>query len=163
MEDNMPTDAIAYPRLKEFKFRVEINGYPAALVSEFDPGAETIAITEHAGAGQNHPVKEAGMVKFANAILKGVVPIDGPGGTYFQQWIDACQDVKTGDGGRPQQYYRNFSMYELDPTGNPSRTWEFKQGFIAEYKLGNRNSLSQDKDVIEEVDIAYTSRTQESG
>jgi hypothetical protein len=160
MEDNMPTDAVAYPRLKEFKFRVEINGYPAALVSEFDPGTESIGVTEHAGAGQNHSVKEGGMIKFGNAILKGVVPLFGPGGTYFYDWLTACQDAATGNGGPPATYYRNFSMYELDPAGNPARTWEFVQGFIAEYKLGNRNSLSQDKDVIEEVDIAYTSRTQ---
>ena len=155
----MATDAIAYDRLKEFKFRVEINGLPAALVKEFNPGARTHGVTEHAGAGMNHSVKEAAMIRFENATLRMVVPLEGPGRSYFEEWLNQAEDPMTGNGGRPASYQRQFSMYELDPAGNPIRVWEFIKAFPVHYNLGNRNSLSDNADAIEEIAIAYTSRS----
>jgi hypothetical protein len=154
----MATDATAINRLKEFKFRVEINGYPAALCHEFNPGDRTHGITTHAGAGQNYAVKEVGMITFGNAVMRQVVPLEGPGRQYFDAWMNQGQDPMSGNGGRPADYMRNFTMYELDPMGNPSRAWEYKRAFPVRHVPGNRNAQSENKDVIEEIEIAYTKR-----
>jgi len=154
----MATDATAINRLKEFKFRVEINGYPAALCHEFNPGERTHGITTHAGAGQNYPVKEVGMIQYGNCTMRQVVPLEGPGRTYFDNWLNQGQNPLTGNGGKPSEYQRNFSMYELDPAGNPSRIWEYKGGFPVRQVPGNRNAQSENADVIEEIEIAYSWR-----
>lgn len=158
----MPTEAIAVSRLKEFKFRVEINGFPVALVQDFDPGQRSIAVVESAGAGQNHPVKEAGMMSFGNAILKNVVPTEGMGKTFWENEMNRAQDPATGNGSPPSAYWFNFSMYELDNAGNPVTAYEFYQAFVTSLKPGNRSAVTKDKNVIEEVEIAYTSRQKRS-
>jgi phage tail-like protein len=154
-ELTMAVDARAIERHKVFKYRVEINGYPVALVQEAKIGKAEIGVSEHAGAGQNHPVKEAGMLSFEGCTLKTVVPLDGPGKTYWQTWLDKIQDPKTGNGMRPSAYRQDFSLYDLDPQGNPIRTWEFKNAWIKSYDPGERKSLDKDKDTIEELVITY--------
>jgi len=155
----MTTEACVVPRLKEFKFRFEINGLAVALVKEFNPGKRTHGVTEHAGAGQNFPCKEAGMLKYENAVLKTVVPVDSTGRDYFEEWANLVQDPKTGNGMMPALYKRVGSLYELKPTGEPSRVWMFYGMFPVDYDLGNRSSESADKDVIEEIHFAYSYRT----
>ncbi len=154
----MPTDACAINRLKEFRFRLEINGYPSALCRGFNPGDRSHGVTEHAGAGQNYPCKEVGMIRYGNATLRQIVPLEGPGRIYFEQWMNLGQDANTGNGEIPAKYMKNMSLYELDPNGDPSRVWEFKRAFPVNYSLGNRDSLAEASDVIEEISIAYTKR-----
>jgi phage tail-like protein len=154
----LATEANALNRLKEFKFRVEINGYPAALCHEFNPGERTHGITSHAGAGQNHVSKEVGMMSFGNCVMRQVVPLEGPGRQYFDIWMNQGQDPVSGNGGKPTDYQRNFTMYELDPAGNPSRAWEYKKAFPVRHVPGNRNAQSENADVVEEIELAYTER-----
>lgn len=154
----MAQQGIIYQRVKEFKFRVEVNGFPVALVEEFDPGERTIAVVESNGAGQNHPVKEAGMLKYGNAKLRNVVPTEGEGKIFWERAMNMAQDPNTGNGMAPSGYWFNFSMYELDNEGNPVRATEFYQAFVCDYKMGNRSAMTQDKNAIEEVEMAYTDR-----
>ena len=154
----MPTDANAVNRLKEYKFRLEINGYPSACCHEFNPGDRTHGVTTHAGAGQNYTVKEVGMISYGNCVMRQVVPLDGPGRNYWDIWLNQGQDPETGNGGRPSDYMRNFTMYELDPAGNPSRAWEYKGAFPVRHVPGNRNAQSENADVVEEIEIAYSVR-----
>jgi phage tail-like protein len=154
----MATETYAIPRLKEFKFRVEINGLLVALVQDFDPGDRIHSITEHAGAGQNHPSHETGMVKFNDAVLKLVVPAEGVGRDYFEVWANQAQDPRTGNGGLPRQYQRNVSFYEMKPDGNVSREWTLIRAQISHYRLGNRHSLTENRDVIEEIHLKYEYR-----
>jgi len=154
----MATEANAINRLKEYKFRVEINGYPAALCHEFNPGDRTHGVTTHAGAGQNYTCKEVGMITYGNAVMRQVVPLEGPGRNYFDNWMNQGQDPATGNGGKPNDYMRNFTLYELDPAGNPSRAWEYKKAFPVRHVPGNRNAQSESADVVEEIEIAYTKR-----
>lgn len=154
----MPVDATAIPRLKDFKYRVEINGLEAAMVQEFEPGTRTHGVTVHSGAGMNHVVKEVGMIGFSNAVLRTVVPVDGPGRSYFEDWMDQGQDPTTGNGLMPRAYQRNFSVYELGPDGTPSRAWEFFRAFPVSYKVNAKSSLDDSQDVIEFIELAYTTR-----
>lgn len=151
----MPTDAIASAKVKIWKYRVEVNGLPAYLVEEFDPGKRSIAVVESAGAGQNYADKEAGMMKFDNAKLKNTLPVDGPGKMFWATQMDKAQDPRTGNGLPPTSYRFNFTMYELDNAGNPIRAWEYHQAFVADYTPGQKNSLTTDKNAMEEVEIAY--------
>jgi hypothetical protein len=154
----MPTTACAIPRLKDFKYRVEINGLEAAAVQEFEPGTRTHGVTVHSGAGQNHVCKEVGMIGFSNAVLRSVVPVDGPGRIYWEDWMDQAQDPATGNGGMPAQYQRNFSVFELAPNGSPSRVWEYIKGFPVSFKVNAKSSLDDSTDVLEFVEIAYNRR-----
>jgi phage tail-like protein len=154
----MATDAYSIEALKEFSYRVEINGLPVAMVQEFNPGSSKIGVSERAGAGQNHVIKEAGMLSFDHATLKSVVPIEGAGLSYWQDWMNQVQDPKTGIGTRPKQYKRNFSVYNIGPDGTPLRVWEFYGGWISEYKPGDLKSKEDKNDVIEEVQITYDHR-----
>ena len=154
----MPVTADGIPRLKDFKYRVEINGLEAAVVQEFEPGTRTHGVTVHSGAGQNHVSKEVGMVGFSNAVLRTVVPIDGGGRVYWENWMDQAQDPITGNGGIPAVYQRNFSVFEMDPTGTPSRVWEYYQAFPVSYKTNAKSSLDDTNDVLEFVEIAFSRR-----
>jgi hypothetical protein len=149
---------VVYERVKEFKFRVEVNGFPVALVEEFDPGERSIAIVESNGAGQNHPVKEAGMLKYGNAVLRNVIPTEGNGTIFWERAMNMAQNPATNNGLPPSGYWFNFTMYELNNEGNPVRATEFYQGFVSNYKMGNRSALTEDKNAIEEVEIAYVDR-----
>lgn len=142
-------------RAKEFKFRVEINGLDSVLVQEFSIGKQSIAITEHAGAGQNHPTKEAGGVKFENATLRMVLPLEGEGGRFFLEKMRISQDASTGNGQPPSAYKFVFSLYENNPADAPVRIRTFYGAQIVGFNTNNKSSLGFDKDVIDEIEIAY--------
>jgi len=149
-------EATAITVLKDFKFRVEINGLECALVQEFNPGSRSHGVAEHAGGGQNFTVKEAGMIKYNDAVLKMVVPIEGPGKRYFYDWMNQAQDPSTGNGLSPKEYRRNFSVYEEDNSGTPVRVWEYYMAFPSSFDLGNKSAHSVDKNVIDEIRITYS-------
>ena len=151
----MATDALASAKVKVWKYRVEVDGLPAYLVEEFDPGKRSIAVVECAGAGQNYADKEAGMMQFDNAKLKTVLPVDGPGKMFWSKKMDMAQDPSSGNGLPPSGYRFNFTMYELDNASNPVRAWEYHQAWVCDHTPGQKNSLTRDKNAIEEVEIAY--------
>jgi hypothetical protein len=154
----MPTTACAIPRLKDFKYRVEINGLEAALVQEFEPGTRTHGVTVHSGAGQNHVCKEVGMIGFSNCVMRTVVPIGSDQRLYFEQWLNEAQNPDTGNGGMPAKYQRNFSVFELGPAGDPVRCWEYYRGFPVSYKVNAKSSLDDSTDVLEFIEITYNKR-----
>ncbi len=154
----MALEAHVVPRQKEFKYRVEFNGYPIAYVQSFSAGERTIGVTEHAGGGQNHVSKEGGMNKYADAVLKVVVPIEGVGLNFWEDWMNQVQNPTTGNGLNPSQYWRNFSMYELRPDGTAVRVWEYYRSFPSHMKPGERTATAADKDYIEEIHISYEFR-----
>lgn len=151
----MAEDNYAFNRLKEFKFRFEVNGLVAARVQECNPGKQTISVTEHAGAGQNHPFPEPGGMKFGKLVLKVVVPDSGNGGMYFSNWMQLCQDAQTGNGAPISACFRNCSLYEMDNAGISVRTTEFYYAFVSEQGTINKVSTAWDKDVIDEIEITY--------
>lgn len=151
----MASNTGSFSRLKEFKFRVEVNGFDALYVQEFNIGKRSISVTEHAGAGQNHPTKEAGGLKFENAVLRHVVPCEGEGGKFFLEKMKIAQDAATGNGQMPSAYKFTFSCYENNPTDSPVRIWTFIGAFVVGDATNNKSSLGFDKDVIDEVEIAY--------
>lgn len=151
----MASNTGSFSRLKEFKFRVEINGLDSLLVQEFNIGKQSISLTEHAGAGQNHPTKEAGGIKFENAVLRHVVPIEGEGSKFFLEKMKLAQDARTGNGLPPSSYKFVFSVYEDDPTGAPVRIRTFYGAIVVGNSTNNKSSLGFDKDVIDEIEIAY--------
>ncbi|MEW6352380.1 MAG: phage tail protein [Thermodesulfobacteriota bacterium] len=151
----MATTAEAINRGKGFKFRVECNGYPAVLVKTAKGGGLEIGVTEHAGAGQNFTVKEAGMITFEPLDLEGVIPLSGPGVVYFYKWAYQAQDPMTGNGLMPAQYKRDFTLFELDPTGNPFRSHEYQGGFVTKLKPSDREDTAKDKDLIDSITITY--------
>jgi hypothetical protein len=154
----MPVQACAIPRLKDFKYRVEINGLEAALVQEFEPGTRTHGVTVHSGAGQNHVCKEVGMIGFSNCVMRTVVPVDSDARLYIENWMDQAQDPATGNGGMPAKYQRNFSVFELGPDGTPSRCWEYTKAFPVSYKVNAKSSLDDSTDVLEFMEMAYNKR-----
>lgn len=154
----MATESKALPRAKEFKFRVEINGFPVALIESFNPGKKTIGVSEAYGAGMNHSYKEAGMLRFDTATLTNTVPLEGAGRRFWEDWMINCQNAKTGNGGNPEDYMQDFSCYEMDNTGTPFRVMEFYGGFISDYDVGDKSASSVDKNVIEKIEITYQSR-----
>lgn len=151
----MATEAFASEKLKEFKFRIEINGFIAAYVQEFDAGSTETGVISYAGAGQNFPVNEAGMLKFSPAVLRHVVAANGPGQLFFQEWMDLAQNPETGSGQPSSGYYKNFTMYELDNSNNPVIATEFSQAWVHIRKPGNRSAMSENKAVIPEISITY--------
>ena len=154
----MAEDNYGFSRLKEFKYRFEVNGLNAATVAEVNIGSANIAVTNHAGAGQNHPVPEPGGLTYDKLILKLVVPDDGQGGLYFSQWRDQCQDSQTGNGAPISACMRNCSLYEMANQGTNARVTEFYGAFITKQGTANKVSTAWDKDVIDEIEITYASR-----
>lgn len=155
----MASTAVVIPRLKDFKYIVEINGLEAALVQEFDPGVRTHGVTVHSSAGMNYVAKEVGMIGFSNCVLRTVVPAEGEGRNYWELWMNQGQDPTTGNGLLPKQYRRDFNVFELKPDGVPCRVWYYVQGFPVSLKTNAKSSLDDSTDVIEFVEIAYQYRT----
>ncbi len=151
----MANNTASIHRMKEFKFRVEVNGFDSLLVQEFSLGKRTIAVTKHAGMGQNHPTKEAGGLEFENAVLRYVVPCDGESATFWYGKMRLAQDAVTGNGEMPDKYKFTFSCYENKPTDHAVRTWTFHGAFVVGGTVANKSSLAWDKDVIDEIEIAY--------
>lgn len=154
----MATEAYTIERAKAFKYRVEINGLPGAMVQSFNPGKVSIAETSHASGGQNHLVYEAGMVSFEDATLSSVVPLEGPGLKYWNEWIKQAQNSLNGRGGKPSEYKKNFSVYLMGPSDKPIKVWEFKGAWIKEYTPGAMDSKQDAEDVIDEIVIRYDNR-----
>jgi phage tail-like protein len=148
-------DAYSIESLKEFNFRVEIDGLPIAAVQEFNPGTKKIGIGDRAGGGLNHDIKEAGRITFEHATLKTIVPMSGSGRDFWENWFNLAQNAKTGVGSRPSVYKKNFSIYNLAPDGTPSRVWEFYGAWVSEYKPGDLKAKEEKADLIEEVQITY--------
>lgn len=142
-------------RAKEFKFRVEINGMDSLLVQEFSVGKRSIQLTEHAGAGQNHPTKEAGGLKFENATMRVVLPLEGDGGKFFLEKMKLAQDPSTGNGLPPSAVKFVFSLFENSPSDAPVRISTFYGAQVVGHTINNKSSMGYDKDVIDEVEIAY--------
>lgn len=152
----MGDEVYGFTRLKEFKYRFEINGLNAAVISEVNIGKRTIEVTNHAGAGQNHPVPEPGGMKYGRLVLKMVVPDSGPGGLFFYNWMNMCQDAQSGNGMPISACYQNCTLYEQDNTGVDERITEFWDAFVVDDGTNNKVSQAFDKDVIDEVEIVYT-------
>ena len=144
-----------FTALKEFKYRLEINGLNAAVITEAHIGKRSISVVERAGAGQNHATKEPGGMKYANLVLKTVVPDSGPGGLFFYNWMNMCQDAQSGYGQPISACYQNLTLYEMDNTGVDQRITEVWEAFVVDDGTANKVSLAFDKDVIDEIEIAY--------
>lgn len=106
----MPTNATAISRLKDYKYRVEINGLDCAMIQSFDPGDRTHGKSEHASCGMNFTVKEVGMIRFGDCTMTTVVPLEGDGKFYWEEWMNQGQDPSTGNGRLAKHYMRNFSV-----------------------------------------------------
>lgn len=155
----MAIDALGYEGLKKYAWRLEINGYPVALIQEANPGAADIGVATRGQGGMNYDIKEAGKIKFAEFTFKSFVPIDGPGKAYLQRWLDKVQDPVKGYGLRKAQYAQDFSLYDLIAMDNVLRVWNFVNGWIHKYDPGDRNAMSDKDFVIESGSIAYDYRT----
>jgi len=151
----MPVDVITFERAKSFKYRLEINGYLSALVQKVKMPKIEIGVSEHAGGAQNFLVNEAGMLKFNKITLNNVVPYDGAGREFWWKWLIRVQNPVTGNGMRPRDYKYDCSLYDDDPANVAFRVFEFKGAFISSYDPGERNSLAEKEDIIEEVELTF--------
>jgi len=156
----MATEVKKYEKVKEFKFRVEVNGFPVALVEECDMGEEQISVVKSAGAGQNHPDKEAGGLEYGDCVLRTLVPTEGPGIDFWNNAIKRAQNPATQSGLHPSGYYFEMTVLELDNTSAPVRITEFHNCFVNVNHPTNRSGLSFDKNAIDEIHIAYEWREQ---
>lgn len=154
----MAIDALGYEGLKKYAWRLEINGYPVALIQEVNPGAAEIGLASRSQGGMNFDVKEAGKLKFQELTFKSFVPLDGPGKTYLQKWLDKAQDPVKGYGMRKKDYAQDFSLYDLMAMDNVIRVWTYVNGWLQKYDPGDRNSNSDKDFVIESGTIAYDYR-----
>lgn len=151
----MPSEATAIERAKKFKYRLEINGLPVAMVQKAKPGKREVGISEKAGGGQNFPTKEAGMLKYGDVELEVVLPLDGPGRVYFEKWMDKEQDPRTGNGLRPREYKQDFTLFWLRPDGNPLKARHYKGGLVKDIDPGEMDSNDEKDDVIDKMTLAY--------
>lgn len=151
----MSTEARAVEAAKAFNWRLEIDGVPAAMIQKVNPGSREVGITKHAGAGLNHPVQEAGMLEYGAVELEGILPIEGPGGVAFEQWLDQAQDPKTGRGGRKSEYCKDFTLHWLGGDKNPFLTRQYRDGWCQKVDRGELDALNKDGNVIDKATIVY--------
>jgi hypothetical protein len=98
------------------------------------------------------------MIGFSNCVMRTIVPLDGTMRSYWESWCTMVQDSVTGNGGYPVQYQRNFSVFELDPKGNPSRVWSYTAAWPVSYKVNAKSSLDDSNDVLEFIELCYNRR-----
>lgn len=151
----MALDAVPIERAKKFKYRLEINGLPVGIIKKVKWGDMEVGVSKHSSAGQNFDTKEAGKLIYHPLTLENVVPLDGPGKAYWFKWMKRIQDPVTGNGMRPSEYKQDFSIYDEEPGGDPIRIFQLKGGFISKYNPGERDSGSDNDDMMEEVTLEY--------
>ncbi len=152
----MSLDATAVQAHKNFKHRLEINGYASALIQKISGGKIKIGVTKHAGAGQNFAVQEAGGLEYEPMVLETIVPLQGTGANFLYTWLTAAQDASTGDGGMPAAYFQQVTMQDLNPDGTVLRTATIYNAFCSEIDGFERDSLAFDKNTIDKVSITFS-------
>lgn len=150
----MAVDAGVIPKIKEAHFRVNVAGFEQSLCEQFNPGDREHMIVEHHTGTQRHPSKETGNLKFTNATIRHVVPVTGADRDFWEKKAEAAVNAETSIGGLPVDYLFDFSVTIMKPNQEPSIIWEFYNAQVARLKPGNMDAAS-DKNLIEEVEIAY--------
>lgn len=150
----MASDAATIPKIKEAHFKVNVAGFEHSLCEQFNPGDRQHTIIEHHIGTQRYPSKETGNMKFSNCTLKHVVPVAGADRDFWERKAEAAINTATSVGGMPADYLFDFSVTVMKANQEPSIIWEFYNCQIATLKPGNLDT-SADKNMVEEVDIAY--------
>ena len=151
----MAVEALALNAHKNFKWRLEINGCPAAMIQKITGGEISLGMAKHGGAGQNFPVKEAGQLEYAPFTLETIVPLAGPGTKFFLDWLYKGQDPRTGDGGMPKDVKKDISLYDLMPNGTALRVFTIHGAQASSDSLFERDAEAKDKNTIDKIKLEY--------
>lgn len=151
----MATEARPIETQADFKFRVEINGFPAALVQKFTHGSAKIGERKRAGAGQNHVVYEPGMLSYEPCKLEMVLPLEGPGRDLLNNWFKRGQDPATGNGERTGSLKQDFTVYHLMNTADVNEAVEYFGAYINEEDLGELDAMSEDGNLIPKFSLRF--------
>lgn len=137
--------------LKNFRFRVEVDGISRAGFSEVSGLQRETDVVEYREGGSNEtPQKSAGLSKFADITLdRGQIIGSNQGGDDdFYNWAQDVHDTATG--GNSLQYRKDLDIVQYNSLNVEVRRWTIEQAWPKLYKpfsdlqgLGTENSIER--------------------
>jgi hypothetical protein len=123
-----------------YKFRMEFNDYPPALVQDCNIPEREYEEVMFGGAGQDLNVKEAGGEKINEFKIMVVCPAKGAARLFWDQWMN---DVGTHD---CLLYWRDVTLIQMGPNDEPNMTWDIqdcwpKKRMVRELKTEAKNEI----------------------
>jgi len=147
----MPRSSLEDP-LKNFKFRVEIDGVARAAFAECTNLERTTEVVEYNEGGKNDsPQKSAGRTNYGNITLRRGVIIVADGDEDLVNWCRDVEDILT-NGGNALDYRRDIDIVILNRDGSTGRRVRVQACWPAKYKLSDLNAGSNEN-FMEEIEL----------
>ena len=123
-----------------YKFRLEFNDYPPALIQDCTISEREYEEVQFGGAGQDLNVKEAGGEKISEFKITVICPAQSAARLFWDRWMD---DVATHD---CLLYWRDATLIQMGPNDEPNMTWDLqdawpKKRMVRELKTENKNEI----------------------
>lgn len=123
-----------------YKFRLEFNDYPPALIQSCDLPEREYEEVMFGGAGQDLDVKEAGGGKISEIKIVVICPAQSAARLFWDKWMD---DVSTHD---CILYWRDCTLIQMGPNDEPNVTWDIQDAWpkkrkVLELKSENKNEI----------------------
>jgi phage tail-like protein len=138
---------------KTFRYLIECEGLPVALVQSVSiPDAE-LGTVEHAPPGSATKQKTVGAWKFSNITLKKVMPANSSD-TFFWDWMRQARDPETGQSIGAARYKRGLTIIDKGDNDQIIDKWECEGCFPVKDSHGERSSMQDAEAAIETVEIS---------
>ena len=142
--------------LKNYKYRIEIDGFQRAGFSECSGLEVAIEAVEYREGGDpKTPRKSPGQASFPNITLKrGVIAKSTEGGDFdMEGWMEQCYEHNSVvEDTEPR---RTIDIVIMRPDNQEGRRYRLDETFPVNYQpFGDLNATANDN-VIEELEVAY--------
>ncbi len=142
---------MSHDPLKNFKFRVEIDGLSQSGFNEVIMPAATVQVIEYReGNEATHSRKLSGQTTFGNIILKW--GISGSNDLY-QWWKSVSQSGAQGN-------RRNMSVVLVDEEGNDRVRWKFENAWPVKYEPSDLDA-KENEVAMEALEITFERMTKD--
>lgn len=107
--------------VKKFGYAIEMDGVVQALAQSVKIGALEIAVDLHGDGNQDYGTP--GKIKKGDITIKSMIAQDLPGEATFWDWMQLCQNMRTGTGALPETVDQTFLVHVLNSAKIPVRTY----------------------------------------
>lgn len=142
--------------IKNFRFRLIVNGFVRAGFSEVSGLERDTDVAEYREGGFNEtPQKSAGLTKYADITMKrGLIIGSSRGGEDdFIEWASQVHQLSTN--GNATNYRKDLSIVQYDATNQPVRKWAVRNAFPKRFKAMSDMNATNNDNSIEELTLVH--------
>jgi phage tail-like protein len=149
------TRSIIEDPLKNYRFRVEVDGFVRAGFSNVGGLSRSTQVAEYREGGMNETAqKSAAQSSFPNlSLTRGLIIAPGIGAADYEYW-DA-QIFRYGVLGNPGEYRRDLRILLYDATGAEAKAYRVLNAFVADFKAFGELAGLGNENLMEVVELAH--------